>query len=267
LLSHPLALGEIALPASALHRCAGLDAHLRRHGPQLLSLTPDADWAVLAQVRAGNLDLDLPTDAAPVRFAAKPTLEAALHARPRIPSARELSAAIRAGALTPWHLRQAVMALTGQPLLPLRAGTHHLAPDADGIAILFPPTDCARALTGLCAWLNKNPPLPVTALALVAYLQIGKLHAFHDGNGRLARLLLTAILAARLLESAELYLPLASVIFANAEYLSAEYRRATDARTLDPFLSYGTALLERVVQAAVSTGGDKTSCSNLSTEE
>jgi hypothetical protein len=252
LLAHPFALQQIAPSDAARRRCAELDDSVRKAAGALRRFGPDADSVALALAGTGRLDLTVPGSATPVRFPDKPPLEAALRDRPAIAGSAALSAAVAARALTPWHLRQANAAAIGFRVLPFRIGPHHLAADADGIAVFFPPTDCARVLTQLCAWLNGPPGLPATAQALIAYLQICKLHAFHDGNGRTARLLLTAVLNARLVHAPDLYLPLAAVTFANAELLSAEYRRAADARSLDDFLIYGTALIDRALDAAAA---------------
>lgn len=105
-----------------------------------------------------------------------------------------------------------------------------------GAAYVPPPPDMVPALMeDLLVFANRTD-LPILAQAAIAHAQFESIHPFTDGNGRIGRALISAILRRRGL-TRRVTVPLASVMLADT---NRYFRQLTDYRRGDavPFIRY-----------------------------
>lgn len=112
-------------------------------------------------------------------------------------------------------------------------GSDHTPVDA--LYVPPPPELVHELMTDLLAFTNRTD-LPILAQAAIAHAQFQSIHPFTDGNGRIGRALISAILRRRGL-TGRVTVPLASVLLADT---GGYFDRLTDCRAgdADGFVEY-----------------------------
>ncbi|WP_306356263.1 MULTISPECIES: Fic family protein [unclassified Nocardia] len=105
----------------------------------------------------------------------------------------------------------------------------------DAVHIPPPPELVPELMADLIAFANRTD-LPILAQAALAHAQFESIHPFTDGNGRIGRALISAVLRRRGLTE-RVTVPLASVMLANTgRYFG--YLNAFRSGQVDPFVEY-----------------------------
>lgn len=251
IIDRPLDLHSLQFDRALLNYCHSIDRLIRENAEWLIPSAIATDIIISRLAMCGRIDLDVSSDLPAVRMRTPESLDRDIaDRRDTVIDAAPLAAMIAGRGLLPGHLKAAVESIWGGRQADFRTGQHYISPDADNIVMYYPPTDVPLSMTKLCAWINGEPPLPASLQALIAYLQVLKIHAFKDGNGRISRALLVAVLSARLLDLRLSHLPIMPVIFANAPVLASEFRRAVIVAGVPHFLRYAARMLEKTVRCA-----------------